>query len=232
MIERQTPRKVMPFALRPLQAQDILQSEEIEREAFSTLFPPTSFRHELERRESRYLVASKRVDVGNGDYRTIDPLPGPENGRGPLISRLLSGAKSIWNQPDHPSQPTRYFISGYVGIWYMVDEAHIISVGVRRAYRGLGIGEMLLIGAVEQVMAQRARLLTLEVRVSNHVARNLYKKYGFKEQGLRKGYYADNREDAIIMTTDPVGVAPYPENFRMLVGAHERRWGYFSRTLF
>ena len=113
----------------------------------------------------------------------------------------------------------------------MVDEAHIVSVGVRREYRGHGLGELLLIGAIEQAMARRARVVTLEVRPSNNVARNLYRKYGFSDRGRRKGYYTDDGEDAIIMTTEPIFLQSYREQFRGLVRGHERRWGGAERVL-
>ena len=123
------------------------------------------------------------------------------------------------------------FVAGFLGASYMVDEVHIVSVGVRGTLRGRGIGELLLIGAIEQAMARDARVVSLEVRPSNMVARNLYHKYGFRSRGLRKSYYADNREDAIIMTTDPIKEAPFPDLLRSLTLAHERRWGRAERFL-
>ena len=76
------------------------------------------------------------------------------------------------------------------------------------------------------------RLVTLEVRVSNHTAVNLYKKYGFVQRGLRKGYYTDNREDAAIMTTGPIQHTAFQEAFHELVSRHEERWGRSERCLF
>ena len=113
----------------------------------------------------------------------------------------------------------------------MTDEAHIVSIGVRRGFRGKGVGELVLIGAIEQAMVRNARVVTLEVRISNHIAQNLYRKYGFEERGIRKGYYTDDREDALIMTTDPIHVPPYPEKLRGLIHAHEQRWGRAERLL-
>ena len=93
----------------------------------------------------------------------------------------------------------------------------------------MGVGELLLIAAIEQALEHKADHLTLEVRVSNHVAQNLYAKYGFTRRGLRKGYYADNREDALIMTTGSIRARSYGEEFRRLVAEHERRWGRARR---
>ena len=120
-------------------------------------------------------------------------------------------------------------MAGFVGLWYVADEVHIVSIGVRSEYRGLGLGEMLLISAIEQARQMKTRVMTLEVRMSNYVAQNLYKKYGFTRRGVRKGYYTDNREDALIMTSTPLGTDDYARSFRALSIAHEHRWGGFVR---
>ncbi|CAI7989174.1 Putative [ribosomal protein S18]-alanine N-acetyltransferase [Geodia barretti] len=113
----------------------------------------------------------------------------------------------------------------------MVDEAHIVSIGVRSEYRGLGLGELLLISAIEQAIETESRVVTLEVRVSNHVAQNLYKKYSFTERGVRRGYYSDNREDALIMTTEPIRHDTYREELKGLITSHEKRWGPCPRQI-
>lgn len=88
---------------------------------------------------------------------------------------------------------------GYAGMWTIVDEAHVTNIAVRTAYRGLHLGEKLL----RRMMKWAAELgmvrMTLEVRVSNEVARSLYGKMGFSPAGVRRGYYSDNHEDALIM---------------------------------
>ena len=90
-------------------------------------------------------------------------------------------------------------IVGYIGIWLIIDEGHITNVAVHSDYRGLKIGNELLKEMVKLCKQNKIVAMTLEVRRSNLVAQNLYKKYGFKMAGVRKEYYSDNREDAIIM---------------------------------
>ncbi len=90
-------------------------------------------------------------------------------------------------------------IVGYGGMWVILDEAHVTTIAVDPAYRGQHIGERLLLGLIDAALGRGARWMTLEVRRSNDVAQTLYKKYGFREIGVRKGYYSDNREDAIVM---------------------------------
>jgi ribosomal-protein-alanine N-acetyltransferase len=88
---------------------------------------------------------------------------------------------------------------GYCGMWIVLDEAHITNVAVHPDWRGKSLGEGLMRVMMELAQKAGAEKMTLEVRVSNHVAQKLYKKLGFHEEGIRKGYYSDNMEDAIIM---------------------------------
>jgi len=125
----------------------------------------------------------------------------------------------------------RDFIAGYVGLWFMVDEAHIISIAVRDASRRLGLGELLLMGAVELAMARRAQLITLEARITNFPAHALYEKYGFQRTGTRKRYYADNQEDAVIMSAESILSSSYHELFQGRVDAFSQCRGEAVRAL-
>lgn len=90
-------------------------------------------------------------------------------------------------------------IVGYCGLWVIVDEAHITNIAVLPEYRGKKFGEELLKKTIELAKEQGALSMTLEVRVSNKVAQNLYEKFGFQIGGVRKNYYTDNGEDAYVM---------------------------------
>lgn len=90
-------------------------------------------------------------------------------------------------------------IVGYIGSWYIIDEAHIINFAVHKEHRGKHIGDKLMSCFIEKCEKDDIDSITLEVRKSNEIAKNLYKKYGFKPGGIRKEYYKDNKEDAIIM---------------------------------
>ena len=225
-VSRKSPNpETMSYAVRPMDERDMAQSAEIERDAFPSLFPPTAFRRELRNKIARYLVASRNDDNG------ADPAPiaGSRSEAISLFNRLVS---NILRRSNSAWQPGQEFVAGFVGIWYMVDEAHIVSIGVRNEFRGFGIGELMLIAAIEQATQLESRVVTLEVRVSNYIAQNLYKKFGFTERGVRKGYYTDNREDALIMTTDPIRSPEFNQRFGELVQAHALRWGRAERTLF
>lgn len=93
-------------------------------------------------------------------------------------------------------------VAGYAGMWLVLDEAHITNVAVHPGHRGRKLGEILMIEMMRQAVLRGAARMTLEVRPSNAAARQLYKRLGFQEKGLRKKYYTDTNEDAIIMWLD------------------------------
>lgn len=90
-------------------------------------------------------------------------------------------------------------VIGYGGMWIIIDEAHITNIAVHPNYRGRGVGEAIMKGLIQTAARLKVEGMTLEVRVSNMIAQNLYKKLGFVAIGVRKGYYTDNGEDALIM---------------------------------
>lgn len=90
-------------------------------------------------------------------------------------------------------------VVGYGGMWIILDEGHITNIAVHPDHRGKKIGDALVKALINLAGENDVERMTLEVRPSNWAAINLYKKYGFKEAGVRKGYYQDTGEDAIIM---------------------------------
>lgn len=90
-------------------------------------------------------------------------------------------------------------IVGYCGMWLIVDEAHITNIAVLPEFRGQKLGEGILSMVMDIARQRGAKTMTLEVRVSNEVAQSLYRKLGFINGGIRKNYYTDNYEDALVM---------------------------------
>ena len=210
----------MNVMVRRLRAEDISQVVEIEKEAFSPLWTSTPFKRDLNNRYASYLVACF-------DAEATDPAPADlEAGReaaypwdnllrsvGNLVRRGRSGGSAV---PP---------LAGYVSVWYQGEEAHITEIAVREELRGQGIGELLLIGSLRAAIEYGSRVMTLEARVSNFVAQTLYEKYGFETVGLRKAYYSDNREDAVVMTTSPILTDEYQKMFQERQEAFQSRWG-------
>ncbi|MEG6520487.1 ribosomal protein S18-alanine N-acetyltransferase [Desulfotomaculum sp. 1211_IL3151] len=100
-------------------------------------------------------------------------------------------------------------VVAYAGMWLVLDEAHITNVAVQPNCRGNQLGKVLMLEMMRQAVMRGAVRMTLEVRPSNYIARKLYEKLGFKERGLRKKYYTDTNEDAIIMWMDLVKFPDY-----------------------
>jgi len=90
-------------------------------------------------------------------------------------------------------------IIGYGGMWLMIDEAHITNIAVHPSFRKRGVGLAILKALADEALRNDADKMTLEVRVSNHKALKLYEGMGFVGVGVRKRYYSDNDEDALIM---------------------------------
>lgn len=102
-------------------------------------------------------------------------------------------------------------LAGYVIAWFVLDEAHIANLAVAPMFRFLGLGRRMLALAIAEARARRARWLGLEVRPSNAAALALYQGLGFRLTRVRKGYYQDNREDALVLTLDLTGSRPAGE---------------------
>jgi ribosomal-protein-alanine N-acetyltransferase len=107
-------------------------------------------------------------------------------------------------------------IVAYAGVWLMVDEAHVTTFAVAPPWRARGIGGRLLMAVLRLANEMGAGVATLEVRLSNVVARRLYEKYGFRPVAIRPRYYSDNGEDALIMTTEPLTSPPMRERLERL----------------
>lgn len=90
-------------------------------------------------------------------------------------------------------------IVGFCGVWLVIDAAQITNVAVVEKMRGKKLGEALMQEAIRMAKEANMDVMTLEVRVSNVVAQNLYRKLGFQNGSIRKGYYSDNGEDALLM---------------------------------
>lgn len=113
-------------------------------------------------------------------------------------------------------------VIGFGGLWLMLDDAHVVTVAVRPERRRNGLGSLIVHGLLLVAQAQGMEAATLECRSSNLAARALYARYGFYEVGLRRKYYADNQEDAVIMTTEPLASPGYQERLQRLGGELNR----------
>jgi ribosomal-protein-alanine N-acetyltransferase len=99
---------------------------------------------------------------------------------------------------------------GYAGMWVIMDEAHITTIAVDPEFRGMRVGGLLMLALLEEARLRGATRATLEVREHNDAAKRLYARYGFKQAGLRRKYYADNQENALILWAENIDSYDFP----------------------
>ncbi len=196
------------YAIERMTMADIPRVTEIEKLAYASPWPTSAYRRELqENRWAHYVVARDTLIHAAGEPTSTPPEPP----RRIFPLSLLPGRPA-----GGPARHDLASIIGFAGLWLMVDEAHVTTIAVHPDYRGRGVGELMLSSLIEIAYDIGARVVTLEVRVSNHVAQNLYRKYGFREEGVRRRYYSDNHEDALIMWTPEIHDRAYREQFQRL----------------
>ena len=175
------------FVIEPMSIDDIPQVRRIERASFPTPWPRDSYKREiLENGRARYLVV-----------RRAEPPP---------VVRVPSRpARRVreWLWPFGVDDESDDIVA-FGGLWVIADEAHITTVAVGPSYRRRGLGELLVVEMARLSIESRVRRITLEVRVSNAVAQNLYRKCGFFDHGTRPRYYSDDFEDALVMWAEGV----------------------------
>ncbi len=218
----------MPYILEDMALEDIHEVAAIERLCFSLPWPTSAYRRELKTPETnRYIVArfvppeiAIQLGIPEPTVGNITNLEHPglhaadkannhptqhENGNRSLLSTLLPWLRNGDHSRSEPARSTSPFpIVGYAGLWLMVDEAHVTTIGVHPDHRGRGVGELLFLALADIARQMRAFRMTLEVRVTNASAQALYRKYGMENAGVRKRYYSDNGEDAYIMWSEPI----------------------------
>ncbi len=200
-------RTALHTQIRPMTADDITQVADVERESFPSMWPQTAYKRELANKLARYLVLTEVRDT------PLEP---------PATSGLWGTLRRIVG--SEPVAGSHEYLLGFVGVWLMVGEAHIVTVAVRERYRRMGIGERLVIAILELAKEYDQEVATLEVRASNDSAQRLYEKYGFARLGLRKRYYTDNNEDAVIMTTPELNSDGFRARFEELQAVHRAEY--------
>lgn len=199
--------------IRPMRYDDIAQALDIERQSFRSVWPPTVYQRELKNSMARYLVVTEPAneeDAGPG---------GAAHGDGVrrLVRRFIGGLPASTRPREH--------VLGIVGLWLVLGEAHIVTIAVRAEFRRLGIGELLMMAAIETAIDEQQDVMTLEYRISNGEARAMYDKYGFEQVGVRARYYSDTQEDAVLMTTPKLRSAAYQQLLIERVAEQRSRWG-------
>lgn len=204
----------MRYVIDHMTMSDVPRVVEIERLAYPSTWPPSAYRKELQdNRWAHYIVLR---DKHSAEDRVVDATPELER---PRKSRLFPLSLLPGRPTATIASPDLASIIGFAGLWLMVDEAHVTTIAMHPSFRRLGLGELLLVSLIDISYEIGAKWVTLEVRVSNYTAQNLYHKYGFREAGLRHRYYSDNQEDALIMWTEEIHSPAYKQKFQELKAA-------------
>jgi ribosomal-protein-alanine N-acetyltransferase len=188
----------LPYRVETMQWVDVPDVMAIESQSFTLPWSEYTYHHELLENTHSYYFVVRRLDQ-------------------PAARKSASWWNRLWGK-DEPAA-----IVGYGGFWFIVDEAHISTIASHPDWRGRGVGELLLLWMIEQAIELGAKIVTLEVRVTNSVAQQLYRKYGFEKVGRRPRYYRDNNEDADLMTVAQVDRAAYQTRLKQLRAALEDR---------
>jgi len=207
--------------MRPMRKGDIAQVTKIDREVFPTIWPPANYQRELDNRLAHYIV------VCDAEKTVEEPRVEVASGKG--LSGLASKVRRLFNYErcfgEGLTPSSREYIIGFAGFWVMADEAHLTNIAVRESSHHQGIGELLLISVIDLAVELNTSIMTLEVRASNTAAQSLYRKYGFSQVGLRRGYYINEKEDGVLMSTENINADSFQAHFQQLKQDYAGRWG-------
>lgn len=203
------------YRIELMTAEDIDEVAEVERACFTNPWPTAAYRRELKNPRQNYYIVLRQENTAedNGGYR-VQYQNGPSQRQGMF---------GFWPFSHRAAQREQAPIIGFAGMWHVLDEAHVTTIGVLPDYQGRGLGEVLFLAMIDEAIRRNAVWLTLEVRVSNYAAQQLYRKYGFSIQGKRQRYYTDNNEDAYIMWSESFRDDAYRKRLEVLRDQLRRR---------
>jgi len=218
------------FSIRSALVQDAVVMESIEREAFPDFIPLSRISRDITRDNGLYLNAVREWRPSEKKLKSrLMIATKVEKESTELSARVKRSINKYFLDYINPPRLPPDYIAGFVGLWFVLKEAHVMVIGLREIDRRKGVGELLFISALEQALANNSKLVTLEVRRSNDAAIELYRKYGFQKVGLRIRYYSDNGEDAVIMTTPPIQSDDFKDHLFSLTQQHVEKWGSSMR---
>ncbi len=233
MTDADAGQSINPYGVRTADPHDAHVLAKVERKAFPNLEHPTRFRRELQRDNATYFVAER---AWTSEERRNTRWGKHPSGNKAYSSGPFSWVREFvfWLTTQRPSvlggQRNSKYVGGFAGMWFVLDEAHVVIIASRPDERRRGVGELLLIACLDRALRRNSRIVSLEVRASNDAAISLYRKYGFQDIGVKRRYYSGT-EDAIIMNTLPIQTENYRRQFQTLVEKYTIRWGESARVI-
>ncbi len=195
------------IALRDMTRADLRQVRRIEQAAYADAWPRTTFEAELRNQLAQYVVAIERAE--SAPHEAAPPPSGPLH----RLKRLLR------------LEPTGDPIVGFFGVWFTVDQLHLVTLAVAPDHQRRGIAPRLLLECFSLALSSELRSIALEVRPSNERAIALYEQFGFAQVGRLPSYYANDGEDALVMLISDFEPAELRAHVERLRATHEQRYG-------
>ena len=195
------------IALRDMTAADLRAVRRIEAAAYGNARPRTPFERELSNGLAHYLVAIERAPRTSPSARSR--RPGPFEALRRMLGRGDPGGDAI---------------VGFVGLWFTVDQLHVVTIAVEPSRQGRGIAQRLLLACLDIAADSDMRSIALEVRASNARAQRLYEYFGFRPTGTLRRYYSDNGEDAVVMLADDLATPDGARRVAALRAEHAARY--------
>ena len=203
-------QSTLPYTIRPMEPGDVPTVVTIDRLSFPLPWSASTYLYELHHNKTSFLRVLLKPSADGGQAVTS-----AQGG----WRQWLRGAIGLSQEESR--------VIGYVGFRLQVSGVHISTIAVHPDWKNKGLGELLLLTAIEQALELNAEIVTLEVRASNHIAQRLYRKYGFQFTGIHQAYYRDG-EDARLMQA-VVGHGAYRARLADLRRALEARLHWQSR---
>jgi ribosomal-protein-alanine N-acetyltransferase len=205
----------LDVVVEPMRPSDMPAVLAIECLAFSSPWPARAYSYEMRNDASHYFVVRRRGgelvqdDASRASPRDGARLPGEPPGdkaKSGLLQRTWQGLRRRGKRE----------IIGYGGFWTSAHRAHISTLAVAPQWRSRRLGLLLMLHMLDCALDLGMTTVTLEVRVSNYVAQNLYRKCGFERSGVHRNYYRDNGEDALLMSTPSLTSPTYRDHLLTL----------------
>ncbi len=198
----------LDVVVEPMRPSDMPAVLAIERLSFSSPWPARAYSYEMRNNASHYFVLRYRGGelvqndvsrVRSRDSACPSARPVGDEGKPGLLQRMWQGFRYREKRD----------VIGYGGFWTSGHRAHISTLAVAPQWRNRRLGLLLMVHMLDHASSLGMRTVTLEVRVSNYVAQNLYRKCGFERSGVHRNYYRDNGEDALLMSTPSLTSGTY-----------------------
>lgn len=171
-----------------------------------------ALRSQVETSIEKLINSNKKFDIRKMYLSDIDEIYemdskcfGEKHWSREIFVKELSNQNAIYLVAEEKNpKAIKKKLVGFIGVWIILDEMHIMTLGTDPEHRGQKIAEHLLLASLDSSLRSGVRTVTLEVRLSNIAAQRLYEKYGFQHQGIRKNYYNDDGESALILWTENI----------------------------